>query len=239
MTVPVAIADLPVDLEEKRDADLELPIRTKGNGTPPVIPNLPYGPDDHGHDGEAEPQTPVNNALLGMLLFLGTDLMFFVALIGAFLVFRLGSTDWPPLGQPRLPIAVTGANTAILLASGYTMFRAWRAIRADEQRGLFRALTVTAALGATFLIMQGSEWVRLVGFGLTMSSSVYGAIFYTLIGCHAVHVLGAMIWLFIVMALARQNRFSAKRHVALQLCGMYWFLVVALWPMLYALVYLK
>src|SRR5262245_34506546 len=149
----IAIADLPVDLEVQRDADLEVRIKPNGTGTPPIVPNLPFGPDDHGHDGEAEPQTPVNNALLGMLLFLGTDSMFFAALIGAFLVFRLGSPDWPPPGQPRLPIAVTGANTLILLASGFTMHRAWRAIKADEQRGMFRHLALTVMLGTAFLIV--------------------------------------------------------------------------------------
>jgi heme/copper-type cytochrome/quinol oxidase subunit 3 len=239
MILPFVYAALPGDVEVKRDADFDPRGKTKGNGSPPIIPDLPYGPDDHGHNGEAEPQTPVHNALLGMLLFLGTDLMFFAALIGAFLVFRLGSLDWPPPGQPRLPIAVTGANTAILLASGFTMFRAWRAVRGGDQRVTLRELSVTAILGATFLIVQGSEWLRLVGFGLTMSSSVYGAIFYTLIGFHAVHVLGAMIWLFVVIVLARRDRFTARRHLALQLCGMYWFLVVALWPILYTLVYLN
>ncbi len=234
-----ATADLPVELEHEREADRALQIKHNGNGSPPIIPDLPFGPDDHGSDGEAKPQTHVHNALLGMLLFLGTDLMFFVALIGAYLVFRLGSADWPPMSQPRLPIAVTGINTAILLASGYTMFRAWRALRNDHQRSMIRLLTLTAVLGATFLVVQGSEWVRLVSFGLTMSSSVYGAIFYTLIGCHAVHVLGAVVWLLIVLAMARRKRFSAKRHVALQLCGMYWFLVVALWPILYTLVYVN
>lgn len=240
MILPFATAtDLPVDLKGERNADRALKIKHNGNGSPPLIPDFPFGPEEHGSDGEAEPQTRVHNALLGMLLFLGTDLMFFVALIGAFLVFRLGSPDWPPMSQPRLPILVTGLNTAILLASGYTMWRAWRAMRRDHQRSMMRQLTLTAILGATFLIVQGSEWVRLVGFGLTMSSSVYGAIFYTLIGCHAVHVLGAVIWLMLVLALASQQRFTAKRHIALQLCGMYWFLVVGLWPILYTLVYLN
>ena len=234
-----ALAAVPVEVDFERDAERALKIKHNGSGPPPIGPDVPYGPEDHGSEGEAEPQAPLRNALLGMLLFLGTDLMFFVALIGAFLVFRLGSADWPPAGQPRLPIAVTGVNTAILLASSYTMLRAWRAIRNGNQRGTIRLLTLTAILGATFLIVQGSEWVRLVGFGLTMSSSVYGAIFYTLIGCHAVHVLGAVIWLVIVVAMARRHRFTAKRHVALQLCGMYWILVVGLWPILYALVYFR
>lgn len=238
MNLPFGLANLSVELETGRDAAAGIKIKPNGKGPPPIMPQLPLGPDDHGHEGGAEPQ-PVQNALLGMILFLGTDFMFFAALIGAFLVFRLGSTDWPPPGQPRLPLLVTGANTAILLASGLTMYRALRSRRQREQREQRRWLTVTAILGATFLAVQGSEWIRLVGFGLTMSSSVYGSIFYTLIGCHAVHVLGAVIWLLIVMLLARRGHFEAKPGVALQLAGMYWFLVVALWPILYVLVYLN
>jgi heme/copper-type cytochrome/quinol oxidase subunit 3 len=72
-----------------------------------------------------------------------------------------------------------------------------------------------------------------------MKSSVYGAIFYTLIGCHAIHVLGAVIWLLIVLMKLWQNRFTARKHAGIKLAGMYWFLVVALWPVLYTLVYLK
>jgi heme/copper-type cytochrome/quinol oxidase subunit 3 len=94
-------------------------------------------------------------------------------------------------------------------------------------------------LGTIFLLVQGYEWTKLIGFGLTMQSSAYGAIFYTLIGCHALHVLGAVIWLALVLLQLQQNRFTAKKHNAIKLAGMYWFLVVALWPVLYGLVYLK
>jgi heme/copper-type cytochrome/quinol oxidase subunit 3 len=97
---------------------------------------------------------------------------------------------------------------------------------------------VTASLGSVFLIVQGSEWVRLVGFGLTLSSGIYGALFYLLIGCHALHVAFAVIWLLVVFALAMRERFSAARHVGVELCAIYWIFVVGLWPILYALVYL-
>jgi len=209
-----------------------------GGEPPPVLPDLPYGPEDNGRD-DAEPQPRLNNALIGMMLFLGADLMLFVALIGAFLVFRGGSADWPPLGQPRLPLAITGVNTIILLASGFTMFRAMQMIRAGNVSGFLKRLLLTAGLGVTFLLIQGSEWLRLVGFGLTMSSSVYGSIFYTLIGCHALHVLGAVLWLLVINFKARQNRYTAENHIGVQLCAMYWFLVVGLWPVLYAVVYLN
>lgn len=207
-------------------------------GEPPDLPDLPFDPEDNGRD-DAEPEPRLKNALIGMMLFLGADLMFFVALLGAFLVFRGGSAIWPPPGQPRLPIAVTTVNTLILLASGFTMLRALQAIRADKAQALLRYLLLTGALGLTFLLIQGSEWLRLVGFGLTMSSSVYGSIFYTLIGCHALHVLGAVLWLVVVNLKARRLDYTSENYLGVLLCAMYWFLVVALWPVLFVVVYLN
>ncbi len=203
-------------------------------GPPPEFPRDPFG---RGDDHRGEP--PVSNARLGMLMFLGAEVMFFAGLIGAFLVLRLGSTIWPPPGQPYLPVGVTGVNTAILLFSAYTMHRAVRAIRGGNRQGLVSWLLITALLGMIFLGVQGYEWMRLVHFGLTLSSGAYGATFYTLIGIHGAHVFGAMLWLLIVLAGARGNRFSATRHVGLTLCGMYWYFVVGLWPVLFTLVYLS
>ncbi len=209
-----------------------------GGEPPPDLPELPFGPEENGRD-DAEPEPRINNALIAMMLFLGADLMFFVALLGAFLVFRGASTMWPPPGQPRLPIAVTTVNTLILLASGFTMLRALQMIRMDKAQVLLRYLLLTCGLGVTFLLIQGSEWVRLVGFGLTMSSSVYGSIFYTLIGCHALHVFGAVLWLLVVNLKAHRLDYTAESHLGVQLCAMYWFLVVALWPVLFVVVYLN
>jgi heme/copper-type cytochrome/quinol oxidase subunit 3 len=173
-----------------------------------------------------------------MMLFIGAEGMFFAGLLGAFLVFRFGTIVWPPPFQPRLPIAVTAVNTAILLLSGYTMHRARRSIRHGNSRGLADWLAVTAGLGTLFLSVQGYEWARLLQYGLTLSSGVYGSTFYTLIGCHAAHVLGAVIWLLIVLALAKRKRFSAQRHIGADVCAMYWAFVVGLWPILFVAVYL-
>ena len=180
----------------------------------------------------------VANARLGMVVFLAFEAMFFVGLIGAFLVFRLGSPLWPPVGQPRLPLLVTWVNTLTLLFSGYTMRSALRANRAGDGQGLTAALSGTALLGTIFLVVQGSEWIRLIQHGLTLSAGIYGATFYTLIGCHGVHVLGALIWLLIVRLRSLGNRFSGRNQMGVELCGMYWYFVVALWPILFMLVYL-
>ena len=189
---------------------------------PPVRPNLPIG----------------SNAWVAILMFLGAEAMFFAGLIGAYIVFRVSSAIWPPPFQPRLPVGVTGVNTLILIASAVTMRWSLRAVRVNDQKKLIRYLAYTAVLGGIFLVIQGFEWLRLIHFGLTLSSSVYGGLFYTLIGFHGLHVAGALIWLLVVFVQAKQKRFSKERHVGLQICGMYWTFVVALWPVLYGLVYL-
>ncbi len=180
----------------------------------------------------------VSNARLGLLMFLAAEAMFFAGLIGAFLVFRLGSPVWPPPFQPRLPIAVTGVNTVVLLASGLTVRLALKAVRLGNTAGLVRYVWSTLLLGAVFLAVQGFEWVRLIRFGLTVSSGVYGSTFYTLIGCHGLHVLGAVLWLSVVGIQARKGRFTRQSHAGVETCAMYWTFVVALWPILYGLVYL-
>ena len=192
------------------------------------------------YEHTADAGQPTSNARLAILILLGAEIMFFAGLIGTFLVFRLGSVTWPPPSQAdvRLPIGVTGINTIILLSSGYTMIRALLSARRDSRKELRRWLLVTGVLGAIFLVVQGSEWVRLVHHGFTLSSGVYGSIFYVLIGCHALHVLVAVVWVLGVFAKAIAGRFSVDHHVGVEICAIYWTFVVVLWPILYVLVYL-
>ncbi|MFQ5668018.1 MAG: heme-copper oxidase subunit III [Candidatus Binatia bacterium] len=190
------------------------------------------------HLPEHRAPAAVPNAVLGMLIFLGTEAMFFAGLISAFLVLRACSAVWPPPDQPRLPIAVTAANTLVLLYSGYTMRQALLAIRGDRVRELRRWLGATGLLGVVFVAVQGTEWLRLLHYGLHVSSGVYGATFYTLIGCHGLHVLGGVVVLLAVLRHATYGRYSAQNHSAVEACRLYWFFVVGVWPILYALVYL-
>ena len=130
-------------------------------------------------------------------------------------------------------------NTVILLISALTMRLSVTSMRTGDISGAKRFLASTALLGALFLAIQGSEWIKLVHFGLTVSSSVYGGLFYALIGAHGLHVLGALAWLVAVYGQTRSGRFSPKDYNGLQICCMYWIFVVALWPLLYGLVYLS
>jgi cytochrome c oxidase subunit 3 len=171
-------------------------------------------------------------------MLLAAEAMLFSGLIGSFLVYRLGAAFWPPPGLPELPIAITWVNTFVLLSSAVTMFLAVQAVRKNRQQMLKRYLVITAILGSTFLAVQGSEWVRLISHGLRISSGTYGATFYTLIGCHATHVVGAVIWLLCVVVMAVRGRYNKFNYTSVEVCAIYWYFVCAVWPVLFALVYL-
>ena len=179
-----------------------------------------------------------DGAEVGMLIFLGAETMLFAGFVTAYLVFRLGAPVWPPPLQPRLPVGVTAVSTAVLLLSGYTMWRALRAARDGDDGGLGRSLALTGLLGATFLAVQGFEWARLLTFGLTAPSGIYGGTFYTLVGAHALHVLAALAWLSIILMGTRSGPSATPNRSRVLVFGMYWYFVVGLWPILYTLVYL-
>jgi len=186
----------------------------------------------------ASRSTALSSPVLGMLIFLGAEAMFFAGLVSAFVVLRSGSGTWPPPDQPRLPVGVTAANTLVLLLSGLTMARAVASRRAGRRSDLARWLAITAGLGTTFLVIQGIEWVRLVQHGLRLGAGVYGSLFVTLIGTHAAHVLGGV--LVVIGTSVASYRLRPILREDLVLPGaIYWWFVVGLWPVLYVLVYLS
>lgn len=170
-----------------------------------------------------------SNAVVGTVIYLVTALMLFAGFASAYLVLRAAAPAWPPAGQPRLPLGVTAANSAVLLASGILVLRSRSAPDHFRQAHL---LYGAAALGAVFLAVQGFEWVRLVRFGFVMSAGPYASTFYTLVGAHALHALGGL------AILAVTARRVARGRGNLAAGALYWGFVVAIWPVLYALLFL-
>ena len=184
-------------------------------------------------------QSPVANVVLAMFLFLFTETMLFCGLISGYLVVRAQSYGlWPPEGQPRLPIEMTAFNTALLLGSGITMWAAIKAFRAGDKRKTGPLFLATLGLGGGFLLLQGTEWVTLLSHGLTLSSSVYGGFFYTIVGCHALHVIAALVVLGWVYSRFRRGMYTKERMDGLVAARIYWLFVVCIWPPLYGVVYL-
>ena len=180
----------------------------------------------------------VPSPVLAMLLFLFTEVMLFCALISAYVVLRGQAGAWPPIGQPRLPVIATGINSVLLVVSGPLMWKTVAAAREGDRKKLLRLLWSTFALSTAFVAIQGAEWASLISYGLTSSSSLYGSLFYTVIGCHGLHVVAALIALGVVLRTCRQGGYGVDNHDGLLAMRLYWAFVVAVWPPLYALVYL-
>lgn len=175
---------------------------------------------------------------LGIFLFIAVEGMFFAGLISAFLVFRVSATQWPPEGQPRLPIPMTLLNTGLLLLSGVLFQIAFQALKRSKRNIFMNLLVATGLLGALFLSIQGVEWVKLVKFGLTANANIFGGFFYALIGMHGLHVAGGLMALIWVIVRAKSGVYDPKNNMGVDICRIYWLFVVGLWPILFALVYL-
>ena len=183
---------------------------------------------------ESDRERVLPNGVLGMLIFLLTEVMLFAGLISAFLIIRSQAIVWPPPGQPRLPVEETAVNTAALLASGIALYFARRVFRRDPTRAL-RPLGLSIALGLFFVLFQGFEWAALLGQGLTMQTSSMGSFFYLIIGLHALHAIAAIGLLVHVFLKLRQGWLSSG---LLATSEVLWYFVVGVWPVLYLVVYL-
>lgn len=176
------------------------------------------------------------NSVLGMIIFVAAEIMFFAALMSAHTVARatVPGGVWPPVGQPRLPVERTAFNTAILLLSGALLVVANRRARDGFERAL-PYVGGAIATGIAFVLLQGVEWVALLREGLTMRSSTHGAFFYLIVGAHALHAVVAIVALAAVYFPMRRGRLAASRFAATQV---FWYFVVLLWPVIYLRVYL-
>lgn len=180
-------------------------------------------------------RTIAPSGVIGMMVFIMTEIMFFAGLISAQTIARSTSVMglWPPPGQPRLPVEETLVNTGALLLSGLLLVVAhFRFKRAPEAVKL--PLLASMLLGTVFVGLQGVEWVALIGQGLTMQSSAHGAFFYLIVGTHALHAVCALFGLGYVLLRAHQGRLRASE---LYTAEAFWYFVVLLWPFIYARVY--
>jgi len=186
----------------------------------------------------SQPKPPISNGMIGMTIFIVTEVMFFAALISAYLVIQSGQDEWPPWGQPRLPVETTAINTLVLLASGMIMFISNKLFRKNKIVDGQRWMGISILLGIFFLISQGREWLELIDFGMTVSSSVYGGLFYLIIGAHGFHVL---VTILILLYCWRKIKSAGKKVEIENIIPfqILWYFVVLVWPILYILIYLK
>lgn len=175
------------------------------------------------------------NGLMGMFIFITTEVMFFAALISAHMIVKSGADAWPPADQPRLPVVATAINSLFLLLSGIMVFRANLAMTDKNMAATKRLTAFALGLAAVFVGIQGFEWVNMLNFGLTITSSTYGAFFYLIIGTHALHAIGALLLLGYDYLKLHKGTLTQESFWTTQA---FWYFVVGVWPVLYVIVYL-
>jgi cytochrome c oxidase subunit 3 len=193
-----------------------------------------HGDDHHGPpaanvSSRAEPQ------LLGMLLFIISEVMVFGAFFTAYFCIRVAQGDpWPAPGT-TLPVEVAGVNTAILVSSSMTMHWAQTAIKNGNRFGLKAGMLTTFLLGCTFLFIQINEYANI---GFAPQDGAQQTIFYSLTGLHGAHVLIGLLLLLFVTIRSFRGHYTPEEHRGVEVPGIYWHFVDAMWLVVFFTVYI-
>jgi len=188
----------------------------------------------------------IGNPVLGMLLFLTSEVMFFAGLFAAYFNVRANAPGgiWPPLDpetneQYHLAILpFVGPATVLLILSSFTaQFAVW-GIRRGDRTAFLRNLAVTVVLGIVFLVMQGIDYALLYSEGITLDAGTFGTTYFTLTGFHGAHVFGGVIMLGVVLYRGMAGQFSARHHDAVEAASLYWHFVDVVWIVLFSILYI-
>jgi len=181
--------------------------------------------------------TGLNHRKLLMWVFLGSDCLFFGALIATYMVYR-GQSLTGPYPIDIIDVPVTTISTFVLLMSSFAMVQALAATHADNKRGIVGWLVATAVLGAIFIGFQVVEFNTFKNEGLTLGGNLFGATFFTLTGFHGAHVTLGIIWLVAMAIVANKGRVGPNSALDIELLGLYWHFVDIVWIVIFTLLYL-
>ncbi len=194
------------------------------------------------HPPPAHASSRVDARVLGMFLFIASEVMLFGSFFTAYFFVRVvNGYPWPPgfdksLGHGfHLPVFVAGLNTLILLTSSATMHWALQSIKRGNRAGLKAGLTLTFLMGLTFLLTQVTEYTRV---GFAPKDNAFGTIFYMLTGLHGAHVFVGLTLLAFANIRAYRGHYSPEHHHGVEIPGIYWHFVDVMWIVVYTTVYI-
>ena len=192
----------------------------------------------HGHHGPPpiHYSSRVSPAVLGMYLFIASEIMLFGSFFTAYFFVRVvnNAPEWPPEGFER-PWFIALVNTCILVTSSFTVHWATQSIKRGHRAGLQAGLVLTFLLGLTFLLTQVIEYHRL---GFNTADTAFAATFFGLTGLHGAHVFVGLTILLIMTVRAFRGHFSPEHHHGVELGGIYWHFVDVMWIVVYVTVYI-
>jgi cytochrome c oxidase subunit 3 len=188
-----------------------------------------HGPPAAHRSSRVEPE------LLGMLLFIISEIMVFGAFFTAYFFIRIAQGNpWPAHGT-TLPVEVAGVNTAILVSSSFTMHWAQSSIAKGNRFGLKAGMLTTFLLGCSFLFIQINEYANI---GFAPQDAAQQTIFYSLTGLHGAHVFIGLLLLLFVTIRSFRGHYSPDSHRGVEVPGIYWHFVDVMWIVVYTTVYI-
>jgi heme/copper-type cytochrome/quinol oxidase subunit 3 len=146
-----------------------------------------------------------------------------------------GRESWPPVSNARLGMWMLLATETVFFGGLVGAFLVLRINAVAWPPPGQPRLPVIVTAANTLVLLASSFTLRRALAGVRHGDRT----FYTVIGAHGLHVLAALVWLALVLGWAARGRYAARDHVGVAVCAMYWHFVVALWPILYVLVYLS
>ena len=165
---------------------------------------------------------------LGVFLAVVTSV--FALFISAYSI-RMEVGDWRPLPEPML----LWANTGILILCSVFLHGAWMAVKRNNVQGAKLGLTLGAVMTLAFMVGQLMAWDQLIASGYVISGNPANAFFYTLTALHAAHLIGGLIVLFVALQrLWNAEEFAPKVASSIELCGVYWHFLLAIWIILFS-----
>jgi cytochrome c oxidase subunit 3 len=169
-----------------------------------------------------------------MILFLGSELMFFAALFGTYFTLRAEAAPgpWTP---PDIKVdAIRLLFTSVLVASSGTMQMAVHRIRQGNASSMKRWTWLTMAMGITFLAGQAHEWINLP---FTIASDAYGSAFYAMTGFHGLHVFAGLLIMMVMLGRAATGAYSDREHAGVEVTAYYWHFVDVVWIGLFTTIF--
>ena len=192
---------------------------------------------DHHEEHPPEPHfsSRISPSILGMYLFIGSEIMLFGSFFTAYFFVRVvNGVQWPT--PPfHLPVYVAFINTCILVTSSFTMHWALTSVKRNNPFGVRAGLLLTFLMGLTFLITQVTEYLRI---GFNTSDGSFPTIFFTLTGLHGCHVFVGLTILLFMTIRAFRGHFSAEHHHGVEIGGIYWHFVDVMWIVVFLTVYI-
>jgi heme/copper-type cytochrome/quinol oxidase subunit 3 len=191
------------------------------------------------HIVKPHPETGLNNSKLGIWLFLSSEVMLFGALFSSYVILRIGAPVWPE-GHTILNVPMATLNTFVLISSSVTIVLSWASLKLNQFDKFRLYMGITIGLSFVFLVVKYFEYTAKFSHGLYPSTSTFLAVYFTMTGLHAIHVIGGIVVNGYLWGpgskLWNENPEMFTNRV--EAAGLYWHFVDLVWIFLFPVLYL-